>query len=499
MTNSDHDVMLGLEQTYLYNRVTFWLNGKEVVEDIPPARTVMDYLHRQKALFGTKCSCNEGDCGACTVVIAQIRDGKAVYEAVNSCLYSAARLHGKHLITVEGLGSPDHLHPVQQAMLRQHATQCGYCTPGFVMSMFALFATQTLPDDEAVLSALEGNLCRCTGYDSILKAAHEVAESASPVGIVPLWCREGELLMQGFTGKAELRSIHTREVHPCRQFHTPESLNELFGLMYSYPEHVLIAGGTDIMVQMNIQRKQYPVMIELGGISTLNGITDVGDSLRIGAGVTYRELSDSASVNAEFPCLIEMIRMIASQQIRNFGTLAGNIANASPIGDSLPLLLALDARLELIGAESKRELPLAKFFLEYRKTALKTGEIIGAVLIPKLPAHAFIRVSKAAKRRAVDISAVASAMRLECVDGIVRQAVLALGGVAATPIISKQFYKAMINMEIEGLHPREIGKFVADEFSPLSDVRGSKEYRARMIANTVRRHLEQFIREVQNG
>ena len=477
---------------YLCNRITFWLNGQQVTSDIPPAQTTLEYLLQNVSLFGTKCSCNEGDCGACTVVIADVLDAEVHYAAVNSCLYTAAKLQGKHLITIEGLGTPEHLHPIQQAMLDFHATQCGYCSPGFVMSMFALFASQLQPSEETILAALEGNLCRCTGYESILNAARWLASSITPAEVVPAWCREVEAqLMQEVTSSV-VKST-TDRLYPSQRYHLPSSLHDLDALLAEEADFVLINGGTDIMVQMNVLRRKYPVLIDLSGVAELQGIRQSDEVLSIGAAATYSQISDSAFVQGNLPCLVELISQIASKQIRNFGTLAGNVANASPIGDSLPLLLVLDAYLTLYSASGERVIALADFFLDYRKTALKPREIIKAVHIPIADSPAFIRFQKSAKRKAVDISSVVSAVFIREENGIVRQARLALGGVAAVPRLSRKFHNAMHNMELTGLHLPEIAQYVASEFTPISDVRGSNEYRSLLIRNHVLKYLQDFM------
>lgn len=489
----DIEILNAETRRYQYNRVEFWLNGKAVREDIPPAMTTLEFLHQQRHLFGTKCSCNEGDCGACTVALAYPRDGGIVYEAINSCLFNAAKLHGKHLITVEGIGTPEALHPIQSAMLEFHGTQCGYCTPGFVMSMFALFATLTRPSNEGILAALEGNLCRCTGYDSILKAARFIADNHRPEDIVPAWCRAIEAEITAFDQPMQYIEKESDRLYPCQAYYVPANLGEFFRFASQNPEHTLISGGTDIMVQMNIQRKHYPVLIDLSGIEDLDRIILSEEGIYIGSNVSYSQIMQSDAIKLGVPVLREMIRLIASEQIRNFGTLAGNIANASPIGDTLPLLLALNAVLVLESKGGVRKLALSDFFLAYRQTALNEGEIIVAVLIPQLTKGVFVRCRKAAKRKAVDISAVASAIYIETVDGIVREARLAYGGVAAVPVLSKQFYKAMINMELQGLHVNEIADFVALEFKPISDVRGSDAYRDKAVRNQLIEYLNEFL------
>lgn len=478
---------------YSHNRVSFWLNGKPLLAEIPPAQTTLEFLQQTKQLWGTKCSCNEGDCGACTVVVASPREGLIFYEAVTSCLYNAAKLQGKHLITVEGLGTPDRLHPIQQKMLEHHSTQCGYCSPGFVMSLFALLAMKPHPSEEEILSALEGNLCRCTGYESILAAARDLAQNHDRQQIVPDWCREVEPSLFLFCSKPEYTKKTGSKLRHCQSYLLPQNLEELAELTSAERECAFISGGTDIMVQMNVQRKSFPLLIDLSAINGLDLISFTREGIRIGANVSYTMLLQSGIIKTDLPVLHELVRHIASTQIRNFATLAGNIANASPIGDTLPLLLALDASLELFSSAGVRRVALAEFYLDYRKTALKTGEIITAIVIQPPRRDAFLRATKAAKRKAVDISSVVTAVLIETEDGRVKTARLAAGGVAGVPKLSVRFLKAMLNMELQGLHPAEIADYVAAEFEPITDVRGSREYRSKLLRNHVFAYLLDFL------
>lgn len=470
---------------YRYNEISFFLNGRKQIVRLSPGISTLDFLNKKLQMYGTKCSCNEGDCGACTVVISYPRDGGIVYEAINSCLYPAAKLHGKHLITVEGLGSPEDLHPIQRALLEHHGTQCGYCTPGFVMSLFALLASIPHPDTESIMAALEGNLCRCTGYQSILNAALELSKNFDPAGIVPAWCRKIESQLFTFKDVAQTVSTTSDTLYFIEQYMKPENCQQLALMLDKHPEAVIIAGGTDIMVMVNIARRKFELLIDLSEISELKNIQVKNDGVHIGAAVTYSRIMDSGIIKSDLPELVRLCRLIASKQIRNFGTLAGNIANASPIGDSLPLLLVYDARLRLESLGATREIPLREFFLDYRKTALQKGEYIREIIIPIPPREAFIRSLKTAKRKSVDISSVASAIRIQG-----ESVILALGGVAATPVISSVFSSSVPLMD--GKAWQAVAQAVAEEFSPLSDVRGSADYRRKMIINHILQYAEEY-------
>ena len=496
--NSENLIKL-LQRTYNFNKIHFWLNGEPLTAEIPPAQTTLEFLHNNQHLYGTKCSCNEGDCGACTVVIAQVKEGNIVYEAINSCLYTAAKLNGKHLITIEGLGTLEQLHPIQQVMLENHSLQCGYCSPGFVMSLFALLANTSHPEEEEILSALEGNLCRCASYQSILRAAKELSANYTFNDIVPAWCRDIEKQLFSFKDTSKMIEKSGNLLFPCSQYIVPQKLSELTDILANIPEAVFIAGGTDVMVRMNVQKEEIPVLIDLSELQELKQIQYTNRGIIIGAGVTYSDILHSGIIKTDLPCLYVLVKKIASRQIRNIATLAGNIANASPIGDTLPLLLVLDASLTLFSSTGIRELPLRDFFLDYRKTRLQQNEIIKGIMIPIPAKETFIRTQKAAKRKAVDISSVVSAIKIETNSGKIKEAKLAFGGVAPIPKLSYNFSELLMEKPGEEINPIEIAEIVADEFNPISDVRGSKEYRKILIRNQVLNYLQEYVQGGSNA
>ena len=476
---------------YTFTKIDFWLNGTRIQDEIPPGQSTFDYLHFKLQLHGTKCSCNEGDCGACTVAIGSAREGAIVYEAVNSCLFPAARLHRKHLITIESLGTPDALHPIQEAMLNHHATQCGYCSPGFVMSAFALLAMKPKPSRDEFLAALEGNLCRCTGYDSILKAMLELG--AKGIDPVPAWARKIEPELFSIKTEPQYLQQKSDAIYPAGKYLLPQSLEQLFAFWSDHPAAVPICGGTDIMVQVNISRRKFPALLDLTQIPELRSIKLQRDGLHIGATATYSDVYNSGIVKTDYPCFASLIRLIASEQIRNSGSIVGNIANASPIGDSLPLLLVLEASLVLQSTDSQRTIPLKDFFLSYRKTALQPFEIIREIIIPPLPFDAFVRISKAAKRKSVDISTIASAIRIELDSaGQITKSLLAYGGAAAVPMLSFSAPFDMTGKRPSDLDFPKLASQIAAEFTPISDVRGSADYRKQLIANQVIGYLTEL-------
>ncbi len=474
------------ENTYLFNRIVIYLNGRKTIRDIPPAMTTLDFLHQEMGMYGTKCSCNEGDCGACTVVIARLNNGKISYQAINSCIYPAAKLHGKHLITVEGLGTPQHLHPIQKALLDHHGTQCGYCTPGFVMGIFAWLAGGGGCNREGIMAALEGNLCRCTGYDSILKAAEYLAREHQAKDIVPDWCRELEPALIQFSEPAQLIVKHSDRLHPVKAYFMPITLVELFQELRGLPDptqYRIICGGTDLMVQSNVNKIYFPYLLDISLIEELRSISEHDEFVEIGAAVTYSQLLHSGLIHSRVPVLIQIINQIASGQIRNSATLTGNIGNASPVADAATTLLALDARLRIISAGAERYLSLVDFYLDYKKTAIHPHEIIQSVIIPPLDATDHAIVIKSAKRKAVDISSIVTAAFFRLSDGIIVNARLAIGGADRYPRLSGAFTQFCRGKDLAGDWFEEAAGIAAKDFSPISDVRGSEGFRTRMIHN----------------
>ncbi|HOV17338.1 MAG TPA: FAD binding domain-containing protein [Candidatus Cloacimonadota bacterium] len=477
-------------------KLSFWLNGNFTEIAIPPGMTTLELLNDRLNLSGTKCSCNEGDCGACTVVIAQKQKGKVIYRAINSCLYLAARLQDKHLITIEGLAEEGNLHPIQTAILDAHATQCGFCTPGFVMSIFALLLNHSNPSENEVLAALEGNLCRCTGYDSILKAIEILRKKQLTAReILPARLKSVEKKLQ-----EELQALITSpsenvEGHETLNYYAPHSLEELWELLQNKKTDKIkfLAGGTDLQVQANIQNQHPEEIISLSEINELQGIKLADKYLRIGAAVTLSEIRQNKSVQRYFPLLITTIEQMASEQIRNVATLAGNIANASPVADGATALLALEAVLELASAKGIRKIKLSIFYHAYKQTALQEGEIILSVLLP-LPSenNNLFGFWKSAKRKSLDISSVVTAVQIQMQGAKINKAVISVGGVAPYPALAVKtmaFLKGKI-ASFELIN--KAAEKAQQEFTPISDLRGSEQYRRLLIKN----HLLKLLSEI---
>jgi xanthine dehydrogenase small subunit len=433
------------------------------LRDVDPTLTVLEYLRMSEHLCGTKEGCAEGDCGACTVVLVDAHDRA---QAVNACILFVPALDGKQLLTVEHLAAPDgSLHPVQQAMVDRHGSQCGFCTPGFVMSLYALRVAGEKPDRIAINEALAGNLCRCTGYRPIIDAALDVCTGGGPPEAAALPVAEGSLALS----------------HRGKRSFSPRSGDELARILLDYPQAVIVAGGTDVGLWVTKQHQALPVTVSVDAAADLCGVDETGAMIRIGAAATYQDALPL--LEKHFPDFGALIRRIGSRQIRNRGTIGGNIANASPIGDSPPALLALDASLVLRRGDDRRTVSLDDFFTGYRRTALAEGEFIERIEVPVPRPNEVFRCYKVSKRFDQDISAVCGAFRLTLVDGMVRDVRIGFGGVAAKPARPRAVEDALIGHPWTEATVRRVQMVMDDSFSPLSDMRASASYRRTVARN----------------
>jgi xanthine dehydrogenase small subunit len=468
------------------------------VRGIAPTRTVLQHLREDLARTGTKEGCAEGDCGACTVVLAELDGRRVRYRAVNSCIQFVPALDGKALVTVESLGGRDGapLHPVQEALAETHGTQCGFCTPGFVMSLFALYKHDPAPDRAAITDALAGNLCRCTGYRPIIDAARTMyargraipageqdwltapAGSASPAAAAS----EAEL-------GARLRALRRRRslaiAHPEGAFYAPRTVAELAALHERLPEARLLAGGTDVGLWVTKQHRALGDLIAVGQVAELQRTTVDEGSLVIGAAVS---LTDAfAAIGRHYPELGELFRRFGSPPIRNAGTLAGNVANGSPIGDALPPLIALGARVGLRRGATARELPLEELYVAYQRTALAPGEFVERVRVPLPPPGLRVAAYKVSRRFDQDISAVCAAFALGLEGGTIGSARVAFGGMAATPKRALACEAALAGQAWSEATCRRAAAGLATDYAPISDLRASAGYRMTVAQNLLTR------------
>jgi xanthine dehydrogenase small subunit len=447
---------------------------ERALRDVDPTMTVLEYLRGPERLCGTKEGCAEGDCGACSVVLMD-RQGR--YQAVNACVLFMPALDGKHLLTVEHLAGADGaLHPVQQAMVDHHGSQCGFCTPGFVMSLLAL-RTEAKPDRAAINEALAGNLCRCTGYRPIVDAAIEACTGHQIPASLPLPAQHDTLAL----------------THAGRQSFSPRSADELAQTLLDHPQSVIVAGGTDVGLWVTKQHKKLPVTVSLDAADDLRVISENEDIIRIGAAATYQDALPV--LEKHFPDLGALIRRIGSRQIRNRGTIGGNIANASPIGDTPPALLALDASLVLRVGNTRRTVKLDDFFTGYRRSVLAPSEFIERIDVPVPRPNETFRCYKVSKRFEQDISAVCGAFRLTLDNGIVRDIRIGFGGMAAIPSRALAVEAVLTGRRWNEATIRMAQVAMDDAFSPLSDMRASAAYR-RIVARNL---LQKCFLETSEG
>ncbi len=439
--------------------ISFTLNDHPVeVAGVSPMTTLLDYLREHRALRGTKEGCAEGDCGACTIVLERA-DGRR--EAVNSCILMLGQVDGLSVRSVEGLSSAGGAaHPVQTAMADADATQCGFCTPGFVMSAFAYACDGSPRDTDTIHEALAGNLCRCTGYRPIVEALRGIPQLPAETPRLPVPRPQAA----AFAGT----------------FFAPRSLGELLSLRSTRRNAVLLAGGTDLGLLAGHKRLPPEEIIHLAHVPELAVLDVDATRVNIGAAVTYTRAMPA--LTSAFPALQPYLSRLGSRQIRNLGTIGGNVGNASPIGDMPPVLLALGATLTLASTRGTRDVALDEFFLGYRKTALGKDEVIVKLALPRLGADETFFCDKVSKRRDQDISTVAAAYRLRIRDGRVVEARIGFGGMAATPVRAVGIEKALVE---EGFDAAVAA--VPQEFQPIDDWRGSGGYRVRVAANLLRR------------
>lgn len=436
--------------------------------------TVLDYLRGTERLTGTKEGCAEGDCGACTIVMAKPGADGTRYEAVNSCLMLVPQLAGCDVLTIEGLAARDGaLHPVQSALVDADATQCGFCTPGFAMAMFAFSQDGSARDDETIHEALAGNLCRCTGYRPIVEACRKLEPA-------PAGCLEH---VQG----SDTLPLNEDVAHRGgdQTFYVPTSLDALSALRAQNPDAILLGGGTDLGLRVSKEREAFPAVIWTGAVAELKRLRDKDGAVEIGGAVTYSQALPL--LDRHFPSFAALVRRIGSRQIRNLGTFAGNLATASPIGDTIPCLLALNAEVALRSQTGARSLPVEQFITGYRKTALQPGEFIESIRIPVPREDRIFKAYKLSKRFDQDISTLVAAFYLAVEGGVVRDTRAAFGGMAAQTARARHVEASLIGKAWTAEAVADIDVVIAQDFRPMNDHRGGAEYRLRAAANLVRR------------
>ncbi|TMM45415.1 xanthine dehydrogenase small subunit [Colwellia ponticola] len=467
------------------NKIKFLLNNRLVeIANLDPNTTVLQYLREEQFKTGTKEGCASGDCGACTVVLAELdpeNPAQLTYKSINSCITFIGSIHGKQLITVEDLKEGAKLHHAQQTMVDNHASQCGFCTPGFVMSSFALHKQNNKPNRAEVLEALAGNLCRCTGYRSIIEAAITSSEGVAEDSFAKHY-------QQTVASLNELQKLPTPSlVGNGNNFIAPTNIDELATELTNEPTSKLVAGGTDLALSVTQNLAVIDKLIYVGNVAELTTLTETDSDIIIGAALPYSEFIDT--LHHYYPDLGEMIERIGSKQVRNTGTLGGNVGNASPIGDMPPALIALGATMTLHLDGQERTILVEDFFIDYKKTVIQPSEFIKSIQIPKPKAGQTLKLYKISKRIDDDISAVLAAFFIEQEteqDGQkITKVRLAFGGMAGIPKRGLAAESALLGKDFTKESVAQAKKALATDFQPMSDVRASDKYRMTVAQNLI--------------
>lgn len=447
--------------------------------NVPPDRTLLEVLREDLQCTGTKEGCGEGDCGACTVVLAEPRDGTLRYRAINSCIRLAHSVDGMALWTVEDLAAQDGtLHPAQEAMVQCHGSQCGFCTPGFVMSLFGMYQNHVCQGGtitrELAQEELSGNLCRCTGYRPILDAAQQMAQ-------LPRMEVDEAAIVSQLEALREKRTL----VPATGSYLAPETLPELLALRAQHPQAQVVAGCTDVGLWVTKMHMQFPVVLDVTRAAELRRVESYANHIAIGAAVTLTDAFEA--LIADRPQLKTFATRFAGLPVRNSGTLGGNVANGSPIGDSMPLLIALGAHVVLLSARGHRDLPLEQFYTGYRKNVLAPDEIVGWIKVPRPVPGEFLRAYKISKRYDDDISAVCLVVSARIEDGSVAHVGIGAGGVAATPVRAVQTEAVLRGQPWSLETAQQATASLRSEYQPISDMRASAAYRSEVLGNLMQR------------
>lgn len=460
----------------MQKNISFVLDNKiETIEfgtDIKPTDTVLNYLRKNPCHKGVKEGCAEGDCGACTVVLAELnQDNKLNYKAIDSCLVFLPMLQGKQLITVENLKSADDLlHPVQEALVKANGSQCGFCTPGIVMSMFSLYKNENSPSKEVVEDALTGNLCRCTGYKPIIEAT---IQSCSADGKDHFSNNEQHVisLLKEIKDSEESKEIKTEN----QSYFQPKTKQEALILKEKHPEAIVINGSTDVALRVTKRHELLPEIIDLSHIQEMKKCIVSDYIVKFGAGMSLEDVKRVSET--ELPPLFDLLAVFGSKQIREMGTIGGNIGSSSPISDTLPLLFAYNADIKLQDSKSDRLVNMNDYILGYRQTAKQANELITTIIVPKPNPKAIIKFYKVSKRKDLDISTLSAAFNLLLNGNIIEDIKIVYGGMAA---VTKRVIKAenyLIGKTWDRNFIEEAMEIIGNEFTPLSDARSGAEFR----------------------
>lgn len=457
------------------NTIQFIYNNQICsIKNPDPNKTVLDYIRNDLKKNGTKEGCAEGGCGACTVVLGELKNSKLIYRSINSCISFLPSINGKHLILVENLMSKKkELHPIQEAMVKFHGSQCGFCTPGFIMSMFAMYKNFNKFDNEIIEETLSGNLCRCTGYRPIIDAAKSLNNKKDndhfkkdQIKIIKL-----------------LKKINDYEIeisYRNKKYFAPKSLNNLKKIIKKNPNSHFLSGGTDLSLEVTKLRGEIKNIISLNSVKELKFVKKNKNFIEVGAGVSLYDFQNI--IKSHYLDFYNILKRYGSVQIRNVGTISGNIATASPIGDTLPLLLSLDAVIKIQTKNTIKTIPLNEFFISYRRTKLKKGDFIHSVKIPINKENHF-KAYKISKRFDDDISSVCGSFNFKIDNNKIKEAYIAYGGMAAIPKRAKACEKILKNKPLTINTFDQAKNYLEKDLSPIGDMRASKEYRLEIAKN----------------
>ena len=472
----------------------FLLNQNSTPTDlgaINPNTTVLEWL-RDNQLVGTKEGCGSGDCGACTAVIGEIvtnnKSSKIEYKSINTCMALAYGLAGKHLVTVEGLAEEDKLHPSQKAMVLENGSQCGFCTPGFVMSLFALYQNKNSVDLHQINEALSGNLCRCTGYKPIIAAAFSMFNEKSDEPLDYYKKNQKNITkILGELNNPKHISLSYKKSNKTIKYDAPSTINELSNVLINSTSANIIAAGTDLSLEITQSMKEFSHIVSVNQVIELKEIKDNAKELEIGAAVSYEDAASCLITN--WPDLGPFLQRFASLPIKNWATIGGNIANASPIGDMPPVLIALDAKLKLRKGPVSRTINLEDFFITYKKTVIQQGEFIESIIIPKPNENQRLITHKMSKRYEDDISAVCMAINITSTNNKPESFKIAFGGMSGIPQRSNILENFLLKNWQEDNIAALSYKVLKEEFSPFTDVRATSEYRLQVSANLIKKTI----------
>ena len=457
------------------NTIKFVYQNRIVeIKNPDPNETLLNYVRTKLKKTGTKEGCAEGGCGACTIVLGELKDDKINYSSINSCIMFLPTLHGKQLILVEDLVSKDgSLHPVQQAMVNYHGSQCGFCTPGFVMSLFSMFKNYPRFNENLIKDTISGNLCRCTGYQPIIKAA----KSLNNKNKIDQFTKSKNDIMK------LLKKINNESIiiyKKNKKYFAPRYVQELKKILKKNINSHLLSGGTDLSLVVTKERKDIDSIIYMNSISELNYIKNNNKYIEVGASTPLSTFENY--IEKYYSDFTSVLKRYGSVQIRNTATIAGNIATASPIGDTLPLLLSLDAKVVLKSIKKIKIIPLSSFFIDYRKTRLKAGQFIDSIRIPLFPKNIF-KAYKISKRFDDDISSVCASFNVQLINKKIKTIRIAYGGMASIPKRAKYCEKILLNSHINEQVINKAKKALEQDFRPISDMRASAKYRLIVAKN----------------